>query len=250
MQARSGRADRWAHDRPAAVAGQLDGAPYGRWTGFALDESERPRRSSARYRNGREPIGEQPVYRFSSKRQRIFASGVWSRDSPVLRAPAWPVRAPFSRRGLHHLARRGPLLADAEALGRRAVHGRPIGRGRWSHAAGQPLGDLLQLPLVAVRVGEGRAAEVRAVFRVPASDRALVRVEMPDCADLNTPVDQILAGNVDVVNDQDQALERLRVGRQALAELIDDGEPGGVNCTPRVFLTGLKSMSRRHPRLS
>src|SRR3954454_20679754 len=88
-----------------------------------------------------------------------------------------------------------------------------------SHAAGQPLGDLLQLPLVAVRVGEGRAAKVRAVFRVPACDRALVRVEMPDCADLDTPVDQILAGNVDVVNDQDQALERLRVGRQALAEL-------------------------------
>src|SRR3954447_5542741 len=56
-----------------------------------------------------------------------------------------------------------------------------------SHAAGQPLSDLLQLPLIAVRVGEGRAAEVRAVFRVPACDRALVRVEMPHSADLDTP---------------------------------------------------------------
>ena len=30
---------------------------------------------------------------------------------------------------------------------------------------------------------------------------------------------------------------------------IDAGEPGGVNCTPRLVGLGLKSMSRRHPRL-
>src|SRR2546421_579222 len=35
---------------------------------------------------------------------------------------------------------------------------------------------------------------------------------MPDSADLDTPVDQILAGNVDVVNDQDQALDGLLAG--------------------------------------
>jgi hypothetical protein len=29
---------------------------------------------------------------------------------------------------------------------------------------------------------------------------------------------------------------------------IEAAEPGGVNCTPRVCRSGLKSMSRRHPR--
>src|ERR1700733_8196105 len=81
--------------------------------------------------------------------------------------------------------------------------------------AGQPAGDLLQLPAVAIRVAEGCAGEVRAPWRVEAR-----RLHLLDLADVDAAFDQISAGGVDVLDDEDHGLggARLRI-RAPLAEL-------------------------------
>src|SRR3954470_24456800 len=73
-------------------------------------------------------------------------------------------------------------------------------------ASGQSVGDLLELPLVAVGVREERAAGVGAALRIDAGDSALAAFDVPDLADVGTAADQILAGGHDVVDDQEQAL--------------------------------------------
>src|SRR3954470_14151935 len=86
-------------------------------------------------------------------------------------------------------------------------------------ASGQPLGDLLELPLVAVGVREERAAGVGAPLGIDARHPALAGLEVPDLADVDAAADQVVAGGHDVVDDQEQALVGLRHRRGALAEL-------------------------------
>ena len=76
------------------------------------------------------------------------------------------------------------------------------------HAAGESLGDLLQDPRVAVGIRERCSAEVRAALRVEAGDAALAGLDVPDLADLDAAADQVVAGGDDVVDDEEQALQR------------------------------------------
>src|SRR3954465_5360372 len=79
--------------------------------------------------------------------------------------------------------------------------------------------DLLQLPRVAVGIRERRAAEVRAAVRVEAGDNALARLDVPDLLGVHAPPAQAVAGDLDVVDDQDQALQGAGHGRRARPEL-------------------------------
>ncbi len=117
------------------------------------------------------------------------------------------------------------------------------------HAAWQPVGDLLQHPLVAVGSGERRPVEVRLALGVEARRPLPCRIEVQDLADLDAAADQIAAGGLDVLDDQQQALLGSVIVFVPLPNWIDVGEPGGVNCTPRMPGPGSKSMSSRHPRL-
>src|SRR5262245_26071569 len=87
--------------------------------------------------------------------------------------------------------------------------------------AGQPGGDLLQLPAVAIRVAEGCSGEVRASRGVEAR-----RLHLLDLADVDAAIDQIMAGGLDVLDDQDVGLGGPRLSRRPapLAEL--DRAPG------------------------
>src|SRR5690349_6367938 len=87
--------------------------------------------------------------------------------------------------------------------------------------ARQPSRDLLELPAVAIRVAEGRAGEVRASRRVEA--RRLYLLDLPD---VDGAIDQIVAGGVDVLDDEDVGLGGARLSRRpaSLAEL--DRTPG------------------------
>jgi hypothetical protein len=72
---------------------------------------------------------------------------------------------------------------------------------------------------------------------------------VPDLADLGAASDQVLAGGDDVVDDEEQALERAgAIVVVPLPNWIDACEPGGVNCTARMPGAGSKSMSSRQPR--
>ena len=84
---------------------------------------------------------------------------------------------------------------------------------------------------MAVGVREGRVADVRAALRVAARLRGLARRGVPDLADVDAAADQLGAGGLDVVDDQQQALQGLGRRRRAGPNWIEAGEPGGVNCT-------------------
>ena len=78
---------------------------------------------------------------------------------------------------------------------------------------------------------------------------ALAGHVVPDLADVDAAANQLVAGGLDVLDDQQQALQRLGHRRPLPSpNWIEAGEPGGVNCTPRVSGVGLKSMSSRQPR--
>ena len=98
------------------------------------------------------------------------------------------------------------------------------------HAARESLRDLLQDPYIAVGVRERCSAEVGAALRIEAGNAALARFEVPDLADFDAAADQVLAGGLDVVDDEEQA--RPRTGVIVVAPCpnwIDACEPGGVN---------------------
>src|SRR4051812_26563856 len=84
-----------------------------------------------------------------------------------------------------------------------------------SSAPGQPLGDLLEQPGVAVGVAERGEGRVAPALRVGAGDtRPLPRVvEHParvveGVADVDAALDELAAGPCDVVDDQVQAFGR------------------------------------------
>jgi hypothetical protein len=87
-------------------------------------------------------------------------------------------------------------------------------------ATRKPLGDLLQDPRVAVWIRERRSAEIGAALRVEACNAALAGFDVPDLAHLGAPADQVFPGGLDVLDDQEQALQRSGLhGRCALPEL-------------------------------
>jgi hypothetical protein len=96
--------------------------------------------------------------------------------------------------------RRGDGLELAVALGGLEEQLRQGARVVLLDASREALGDLLEGPRVAVGVGEGRAAEVRAALRVDAVDAALAGLEVPDLADLDAAGDQVVPGGDDVVD--------------------------------------------------
>src|SRR3984957_21051341 len=84
-------------------------------------------------------------------------------------------------------------------------------------AAGEARRDLLQQPLVAVRVAERSVGLVRPILRV--APWAPPAGEVEHLADLNATIDEGRAGRVDVVDGQDQTVDRSRLaGGEALAE--------------------------------
>ena len=116
--------------------------------------------------------------------------------------------------------RRGDGLERAVALGRLEQQLGQSARVVHLDAARESLGDLLQDPRVAVGVRERGAAEVRAALRVEARDAALAGLDVPDLADLDAAGDQVVTGGDDVVDDEEQALQRAgRHRRRALPEL-------------------------------
>src|SRR5215204_498724 len=91
--------------------------------------------------------------------------------------------------------------------------GERSGVGRF-HAARESLGDLLQGPRVAVGIGERCSAEVRAALWVDARHGALARFVVPDLADVDAAADQVVTGRLDVLDDQEQALQRAGLHRR------------------------------------
>src|SRR3954447_26884733 len=86
--------------------------------------------------------------------------------------------------------------------------------------AGEPGGDLLEQPAVAVRVVERGEHEVRAPFHVQARWPLLEHL-----ADIDAAADEIFPGGVDVLDREDYPLEGSRLtGGDALAEV--DRAPG------------------------
>src|SRR5215217_1771662 len=81
---------------------------------------------------------------------------------------------------------------------------------------GDPGGDLLEQPAVAVRVAERRVREVRAPwYRLEARGPTLVHL-----ADVDAAADEIGAGGVDVVDREDQPVSRPGLSRrEALAHV-------------------------------
>src|SRR4051794_19113656 len=75
-----------------------------------------------------------------------------------------------------------------------------------SHPARETLGDFLQRPGVAVGIGEGCPAEIRAALRVDARHLPRAGFGVPDLAHLDAAADQLVAGGFDVVDGQQHAL--------------------------------------------
>src|SRR3569833_1424590 len=98
-------------------------------------------------------------------------------------------------------------------------------------AARQALLDLLQQPAIAVWVAEGGERGVRPPLGIGAAQplgrasmwEALVRV-VEDLADLYTAGDQIGAGGFEILDDEDEALQR---ARDRLAETLAEDDRGG-----------------------
>jgi hypothetical protein len=73
---------------------------------------------------------------------------------------------------------------------------------------------------------------------------------MEDLARVGAVGDELGACGLDVVDDEERALNRARRGgREALPMRMEHGEPGGVSCTTRQSPLA-KSASSRHPRPS
>src|SRR4029434_9803419 len=98
-------------------------------------------------------------------------------------------------------------------------------------AAGKPRLDLLKQPLVPVRVLERGEREVGTTLRVAPADawvlHGVVEGEagvVEDLAHLDAAGDQVVAGGLDIVHGEDQAVRQTGLGRSdALAE--DDRGP-------------------------
>ena len=102
--------------------------------------------------------------------------------------------------------------------------------GLWSRqvplAAGKPRLDLLEQPAVPVRILERGKRVVGTTFRVAPADAWVLHgvVEgaagvVENLAHVDAAGDQVVAGGVDVVHGQDQAVHRARLGgRDSLAE--------------------------------
>ena len=89
-------------------------------------------------------------------------------------------------------------------------------RGPWLDPSRDGLGDFLKNPSVSVGVRERRQADIRAALRIAARLGGLPRHAMHDLADLDAAVDELRAGRLDVLDDQQQALQRPRTGRPEL----------------------------------
>src|SRR4051812_31360760 len=85
-----------------------------------------------------------------------------------------------------------------------------------SDPAGNALGDLLEDPRVAVRVGERRLADVRATLRIAPGLGLSTRCSVEDVADLDAATPDLGVGGLDVVDDQQQTLQRRTRGRAEL----------------------------------
>jgi hypothetical protein len=143
------------------------------------------------------------------------------------------------------------LLVGVVMLGRfveQAGQGRDVRGGVLPLAARKPRLDLLEQPSVAVRVAERGIRLVGAAFRIGAQNTAARQVE--DLADLDAPANEVGSRRVDVVDGQQQALNRPGlVGGEALAECDRAARVGGVSWTARKASPTTMSASSRHPRL-
>jgi hypothetical protein len=80
--------------------------------------------------------------------------------------------------------------------------------------------------------------------------QALAGHGVEDLADVDAAADEVLAGGFDVVDDQQQPVQRPRGGRSGSGSELDRGrraQRGDLH--PRVSGAGSKSMSNRQPRL-
>src|SRR3954447_22409690 len=116
---------------------------------------------------------------------------------------------------------RGDGLVGAVAERRLEQALGPRGGVRNLDAAWEPLGDLLEVPRVAVGIRELRPGEVGAALRVAPGDDALARLDVPDLADVGAAADQVLTRGLDVVDDDDQALQRAVVRRARARPELD-----------------------------
>jgi len=143
------------------------------------------------------------------------------------------------------------LLVRVVILGRfveQVGQGRDVRGGVLPLAARKPRLDLLEQPPVTVRVAERGIRLVGAAFRIGARNTAPGQVE--DLADLDAPVNEVGSRRVDVVDGQQQALDRPRlVGGEALPEGDRAARVGGVSWTARKASPRTMSASSRHPRL-
>ena len=105
--------------------------------------------------------------------------------------------------------------------------------GNW-FTGWSPLLDLLEQPVVAVRVAERGKRAVVATFRIRAGYASVVPgvVEHSDgvvehLADLDAVVDELVAGRLDVEDDEVQALNRARHGRRDSVAEDDRGLRAG-----------------------
>jgi hypothetical protein len=96
----------------------------------------------------------------------------------------------------------------------------------------------------------GSAMSARLAYECPPGSRAApapCRVRRTRPRRVGSAADQVLACDLDVVDDEDHALER-RPHRRALAELDRGGRAGGVNCSTRLTPSGLTGLRWRQCR--
>ena len=140
------------------------------------------------------------------------------------------------------------------APARRSAAASSAGRGECRvarvHASGQSRGDLLQQPAVAVRIAECGEGGVAAPLRIATADGGFpgrrggtlrsrrhrdrrARRAPPRCRTRRDRVRLPSLATADVI---------------PVPKWIEQGEPGGVNCTPRNVSPAMKSASSLQPR--
>jgi len=142
--------------------------------------------------------------------RRQFAAGLFA--DQVARVPLRPVRV-LGADACLVLAVRG----GGAAQGRGEVRGRGEGGDRRVKASGQPGGDLLQEPAVAVRVAERQERAVAGALRIRSGNPGVGPAVVEDAAGVvedlarlgSAPFELVVRG-LDVVDDQVQALGRAR----------------------------------------
>src|SRR4051812_398550 len=117
-------------------------------------------------------------------------------------------------------------------------------------ASRQSYGDFRKHPAIAVGVAEGGERDVAAPRRIASVERRLSRIgPAENLAHVDTATDEFGTGGLDVGHDKVISRRACRGGRDSRAEVVELGEPGGVNCTTRNESPTMKSASSLEARL-